>query len=88
MKICFVGGGNIAQAIIDGLLKSQLPPEAIVCIERNQEKIDLLKSQKITVASFECLSEDIFDLIVLAVKPKDALVVAQKLKTLLLIQIF
>ena len=47
MKICFVGGGNIAQAIIDGLLKSQLPPEAIVCIERNQEKIDLLKSQKL-----------------------------------------
>ena len=38
MKICFVGGGNIAQAIIDGLLKSQLPPEAIVCIERNQKK--------------------------------------------------
>ena len=82
MKICFVGGGNIAQAIIDGLLKSQLPPEAIVCIERNQEKIDLLKSQKITVASFECLSEDIFDLIVLAVKPKDALVVAQKIEDL------
>ncbi|MDO7676745.1 MAG: NAD(P)-binding domain-containing protein, partial [Gammaproteobacteria bacterium] len=82
MKICFVGGGNIAQAIIDGLLKSQLPPEEIVCIERNQEKIDLLKSQKITVASFECLSEDIFDLIVLAVKPKDALVVAQKIEDL------
>tara|TARA_B100001094_G_scaffold253707_1_gene252221 strand:+ start:165 stop:350 length:186 start_codon:yes stop_codon:yes gene_type:complete len=47
MKICFVGGGNIAQAIIDGLLKSQLPPEAIVCIERNQEKIDLLKLRKL-----------------------------------------
>jgi len=82
MKICFVGGGNIAQAIIDGLLKSQLSPEAIVCIERNQEKIDLLKNQKITVASFECLSEDIFDLIVLAVKPKDALFVAQKIEDL------
>jgi len=46
MKICFVGGGNISQAIIDGLLKSQLPPEAIVCIERNQEKIDLLENSE------------------------------------------
>ena len=82
MKICFVGGGNIAQAIINGLLKSGLPPQEIACIERNQEKIDLLESQKITMTSFECLSENTFDLIVLAVKPKDALTVAQKIEGL------
>ena len=82
MKICFVGGGNIAQAIINGLLKSGLPPQEIVCIERNQEKIDLLESQKITMTSFECLSKNTFDLIVLAVKPKDALTVAQKIEGL------
>jgi pyrroline-5-carboxylate reductase len=82
MKICFVGGGNIAQAIIVGLLKSKMPPEQIVCIERNQEKIDLLKGQKITMASFGCISENTFDLIVLAVKPKDAIAVAQKIEDL------
>jgi pyrroline-5-carboxylate reductase len=77
-----VGGGNIAQAIINGLLKSGLPPQEIACIERNQEKIDLLESQKITMTSFECLSKNTFDLIVLAVKPKDALTVAQKIEGL------
>ena len=82
MKICFIGGGNISQAIIDGLLKSSLPPEEIVCIERNQKKMELLKTQKITMASFECLSENKFDLIILAVKPKDALAVAQKIESL------
>jgi pyrroline-5-carboxylate reductase len=34
------------------------------------------------MASFECLSDNIFDLIVLAVKPKDALAVAQKIEDL------
>ena len=82
MKICFIGGGNISQAIIDGLLKSSLPPEEIVCIDRNQEKMELLKTQKITMASFECLSENKFDLIILAVKPKDALAAAQKIESL------
>ena len=44
MKVCFVGGGNIAQAIIEGLLKANFSPKEIICVERNQEKIDLLKT--------------------------------------------
>ena len=39
-----------------------MPPEKIVCIERNQEKIDLLKGQKITMGSFGCISENTFAL--------------------------
>ena len=40
MNICFVGFGNIAQAIIEGLLKSGISAEKIICIERNQQKIE------------------------------------------------
>ena len=82
MKVCFVGGGNIAQAIIEGLLKANFSPKEIICVERNQEKIDLLKAKEIQVKSLECLSEDTFDLIVLAVKPKDAIAVAEDVQGL------
>ena len=82
MKVCFIGGGNIAQAIIEGMLKANFPPKEIICVERNQEKIALLKDKEIEVKSLACLSEDAFDLIVLAVKPKDALAVANDIKDL------
>jgi pyrroline-5-carboxylate reductase len=77
MKICFLGAGNIAQAIISGLLKAEVLPADIVCIERNSEKIVLLESQHISVQSLGSLADNMFDLIILAVKPKDAIAAAQ-----------
>lgn len=82
MKVCFIGGGNIAQAIISGLLKANFSPKDLVCVERNQENIDLLKMKEIQVKTLECLLEDTFDLVVLAVKPKDALSVAADIQGL------
>ncbi len=79
MKICFLGAGNIAQAIISGLLKAEVLPADIVCIERNSEKIVLLESQHISVQSLGSLADNMFDLIILAVKPKDAIAAAQDL---------
>ena len=79
MKICFLGAGNIAQAIISGLLKAEVLPADIVCIERNSEKIVRLESQHISVQSLGSLADKMFDLIILAVKPKDAIAAAQDL---------
>ena len=73
MKICFVGVGNIAQAIIDGLLKSGVSAQNITCIERNPDKAELLGKKNLKIIAFEDLANKDFDLIVLAVKPKDAL---------------
>ena len=73
MNICFVGFGNIAQAIIEGLLKSGMSAENIACIERNQQKIELLKEKNLRMIQIENLASENFDLILLAVKPKDAL---------------
>ena len=47
MKICFLGCGNIAQAIIDGLLKSGISPSDIACIERNEQRVELLRAQNL-----------------------------------------
>ena len=78
MKICFLGCGNIAQAIIDGLLKSAFSAD-IACIERNQQRIEALKKQNLQIIELENLATMKFDLIVLAVKPKDALSAEQKI---------
>ena len=73
MKICFLGCGNIAQAIIDGLLKSGIASADIACIERNQQRIEALTKQNLQIIELENLATMNFDLIVIAVKPKDAL---------------
>ena len=73
MKVCFLGCGNIAQAIIDGLLKSGMQPSNIACIERNEHRVKSLKSQNLQIIELDNLASLDFNLIVLAVKPKDAL---------------
>jgi len=79
MKICFLGCGNIAQAIIDGLIKSGMQPSNIACIERNEQRVKSLKSQNLQIIKLENLASIDFDLILLAVKPKDALSAAQSI---------
>jgi len=79
MKICFLGCGNIAQAIIDGLLKNGMQPSKIACIERNEQRIKSLKAQDLQIIELENLASLNFDLIVLAVKPKDALSAEQSI---------
>ena len=73
MKVCFLGCGNIAQAIIDGLLKSGISSSDIACIERNEQRVESLRMQNLKIIELENLASMDFDLIVLAVKPKDAL---------------
>ena len=73
MNVCFLGCGNIAQAIIDGLIRSGVSSSRITCIERNEKKVKLLKEKNLKVIELENLAEENFDFVILAVKPKDAL---------------
>ena len=69
-NILFFGGGNIAQALISGLLLYGVNNKNIFFIDRNplnQKKLDNLK-----VKSLKKSGSDI-DLIILSVKPKDAI---------------
>tara|TARA_Y100001970_G_scaffold76942_2_gene97793 strand:- start:22065 stop:22850 length:786 start_codon:yes stop_codon:yes gene_type:complete len=79
MKICFLGCGNIAQAIIAGMLKSGISSSDISCIERNEQRIESLTKQNLQIIELENLASMDFDLIVLAVKPKDALSAEQSI---------
>ena len=56
MKICFVGCGNIAQAIIDGLLKSGIATSNIACVERNEKRAELLRAQNLQIIELEKIS--------------------------------
>ena len=79
MNVCFVGCGNIAQAIIEGLIRSGVSPSRINCIERNKRKVELLKEKNLKVIELDNLAKENFDLVVLSVKPKDALTAEKKI---------
>ena len=69
-KILFYGGGNIAQSVIEGLIKSGFPKKNINFIDRNpsnQKKLKKLKIRKFVGDANE------IDFFILCVKPKDAL---------------
>ena len=73
MNVCFVGCGNIAQAMINGLIRSGVSSSNINCIERNERKIELLREKNLKVIELDNLAKENFDLVILCVKPKDAL---------------
>lgn len=80
MKICFIGGGNMATALIGGLLGKDYPAALISAVEINAESRARLQS-KFGVRAFDNIAEGIrgSDIIVLAVKPQQLREVTQQL---------
>ena len=70
-NIVLYGGGNIAQAVIEGLIKSGYKTNKIFYIDRNIKNQKKLK--RLRIKKFENYSSEKIDLFILAVKPKDAL---------------
>ncbi len=70
-NIVLYGGGNIAQAIVEGLIKSGYKTNKIFYIDRNIKNQKKLK--KLGVKRLKKHSLERIDLFILAVKPKDAL---------------
>lgn len=71
MNICFIGGGNMASALIGGLLKRGFSPAHIRVVEINPESCTRLHNEYGVRASAD-LAEGVArcELIVLAVKPQ------------------
>ena len=70
MRILFVGGGNMAQAILGGLIAKQIPSEGFRVVEPSGDTRAVIAA--LGVAAHESLTQNLIecDAIVLAVKPQ------------------
>ena len=78
-KILFYGGGNIAQSVIQGLIKSGFSKKNIYFIDRNLSNQKILKKLKIRKFAGDANEIDFF---ILCVKPKDALNAYEKITSM------
>ena len=78
-NILFYGGGNIAQSVIEGLIKSGFSKKNIYFIDRNLSNQKKLKKLKIRKFAGDANEIDFF---ILCVKPKDALNAYEKITSI------
>lgn len=70
-NVVFYGGGNISQAVAEGLIKSGYEKNKIFYVDRNPKNKRILK--KLQINNLEGNNTVKVDLFILAVKPKDAI---------------
>ena len=83
MKLCFIGGGNMATALIAGLKHQQFKTSDITVIELEAEKRAQLTQQFGVHASAKLADAATCDAIVLAIKPQQLPTLANTLAPLL-----
>ncbi len=83
MKIAFIGGGNMARAIIGGLLAKGCPPRDVVVVEMDHDKRAALQGDFGINVAAELPAAAHADVIVLAIKPQQLRDVAIFLGSLL-----
>ncbi|KAA8731914.1 pyrroline-5-carboxylate reductase [Acinetobacter qingfengensis] len=69
-KISFIGGGNMAQAIIGGLLSRGMPSTLITVSEPVEKIQEVLKQQDLNVTDDNAVAIEDADVVILAVKPQ------------------
>jgi pyrroline-5-carboxylate reductase len=79
-NICFIGGGNMAQALIGGLISRGLPPTRITVSDPVEKVRDFLAEKDIHVLDDNLAAIKEADIVVLAVKPQVLAQVLQPLK--------
>lgn len=82
-NICFIGGGNMAQALIGGLISRGLPPTRITVSDPVEQIRQLLQEKEVHVTQDNVASIKNADVVVLAVKPQVLATVLRPLKGLL-----
>lgn len=69
--ISFIGAGNMASAIINGLLKSSFPANNICVFDKFLQKAEMFKTNGITVANNLTDACNFGEIILIAVKPQN-----------------
>ncbi|WP_038344457.1 pyrroline-5-carboxylate reductase [Acinetobacter sp. A47] len=82
-NICFIGGGNMAQALIGGLLSRGLPTTRITVSDPVEQIRHVLEEKGIQTTTDNVEAIQHADVVVLAVKPQVLATVLQPLKGLL-----
>ncbi|MGC9641463.1 UNVERIFIED_CONTAM: pyrroline-5-carboxylate reductase [Acinetobacter pittii] len=82
-NICFIGGGNMAQALIGGLISRGLPPTRITVSDPVEQIRQLLQEKEVHVTQDNVAAFKNADVVVLAVKPQVLATVLRPLKGLL-----
>ncbi|WP_424926744.1 pyrroline-5-carboxylate reductase [Amaricoccus tamworthensis] len=78
-KIAFIGGGNMASAIIGGMIASGWTPSRITVVDPNADQRNRLTAQHGVTTADEVASAAAADIIVLAVKPQVIAAVAKQM---------
>ena len=68
--IAFIGGGNMAQAIVFGLLKQAYPADKIIVCDPNEEKRELFAQKRVRTSTDNVAAVAQAEVVVLAVKPQ------------------
>ena len=68
--IAFIGGGNMAQAIVFGLLKQAYPADKIIVCDPNEEKRDLFAQKGVRTSTDNVATVAQAEVVLLAVKPQ------------------
>ena len=81
MKISFIGGGNMARSLINGLIADGFAAQNIIVSDANAEQLAALKQQlAINTTTSNTDAAKAADIIVLAVKPQNLKMVSKEIK--------
>lgn len=70
MKLAFIGGGNMATAILNGIVDSSfIAAEDIIVSDNTKEKLSVFEEKGITTVTDNLYAANLADVIVFAVKP-------------------
>src|ERR1700704_5398690 len=76
-RLAFIGGGNMAAALIGGLIKSGLPHDPVVVADPRPEQLQrLVRDFAVTTAADNASAVKGAEVIILAVKPQQMRAVA------------
>lgn len=81
LKIAIIGGGNLGRSVVEGFLKAGIEPSKIIVTRRRTHLLDDLQTKGVRVEKDNRAAVHDADLIIISVKPYQAVEVISELKS-------